>query len=451
MPFTSGIFNTDGFQPPPGTAAEIADAHNTLIKLIKVQYAAGTLNLEQINSYLFPFLKLDFLSPNWKPANEPARFSAPEIPRSVAIYPLDGNPLPMSVKEALISSMSPEEAEEFAQMIHIKQEEAFVGMDADLAEGPTTPQPSRSLSPVSSSTASSWVHVHHDGEETNIEPHSPNAHTQDPPSSPPTLVLDDYEGQEIEILDGPATEYDTRMQRACNEPQTQHDTESASSSTTFADSVYPQPPNSPIRDASPSPSTWGSATGEMGVESLASDHDEDEEEDDLDALCSPRDLACRVRAIVYPAIQHYKKNRELKLAKTLDALFMQGISQEFVLRLLDAVCSGMATVQQYADLKTCLHFHYGKIRMEGVSKRGASRYSMLTSTMDEEFGIKKTKFGLTQLKQVMVEFGTESRALECFEEKCYDVDDSDDSDRDSDREFPHQAIDELVTHRSKSF
>ncbi|KAL8833649.1 MAG: hypothetical protein Q9176_007886 [Flavoplaca citrina] len=450
MPFASGIFNTDGVQPPPSTAAEIADAHKTLIKFIKTQYAAGTLNLEQINSYLFPFLKLDFLPANWKPANEPAGFSVPNIPTAFAIYPLDGNPLPMSVKEAIISSMSPEEAEEFARMIQVKQEEESVGMDTDLAEGTTTPQPSRSLSPVSSSTESSWVHIQEDGE-TDIEPHFLNARTQDPPSSPPTLILDDYEGQEVEILEGPATEYDKRMQRIYNEPQTQHDPESASSSTTHADSVYPQPPNSPIRDVSPSPSTWGSAAGEMDVDSLASEHDADEDEDDLHALCSPRDLACRLRAIVYPAIQHYKKNGELKLAKTLDALFLQGISQEFVLRLLDAICSGMATVQQYADLKTCLHFHYGKIRMEGVSKRGASYCSMFTSAMDEEFSIKKTKFGLTQLKQVMVEFGTESRALDFFEEKDYDVDDGDGSDEDSVPEFPHQAIDELVARRSKSF
>ena len=430
MRFTSGILNADGVQPAPGTAAEIADAHHNLLKLLKGQYAAGTLDLGQINDQLFPYVKLEFLSPNWKPLNEPAGFPVPEESTPLAIYPLDGNPLPVEVKEALINSMSPEEAEEFAQMIRDKHEEASVGMNADLAEGPTSPQPSRSLSPVPTSTASSWVHIDQDGE-TDIEPHSLNARTQHPPSSPLTLVLDDYEGQEIEILEGPATEYDTR------------------SSTTFADSVYPQPPNSPIRDVSPSPSTWGSAAGEMDIDSLAYEHDEDEDEDkdedDLDALCSPRDLACRVRAIVDPAIQHYKKNGELKLAKTLDALFMQGISQEFVLRLLDAVCSGMATVQQYADLKTCLHFHYGKLRMDEVSKRATYRRSIFTL---EEPELQRTKFGLTQLKQVMVEFGTESRALEFLEEKDYEVDDSDE---DSVPGFPHQTINELIAHRSKSF
>ena len=40
--------------------------------------------------------------------------SVPEESTPLAIYPLDGNPLPMEIKEALISSMSPEEAEEFA-------------------------------------------------------------------------------------------------------------------------------------------------------------------------------------------------------------------------------------------------------------------------------------------------------------------------------------------------
>lgn len=448
MPFNSGIFNADGVQPPPGTAAEIVDAHLTLLKLLKCQYAAGTLDLAQINGQLFPFLKLEFLPPNWKPADESEGFSVPEESTAVAIYPLDGNPLPMELKKALVDSMSPEEAEEFAQMIslgHFKQEEASVGMDADLAEGPTTPQPSRSLSPVSSSTASSWVHVHQDGE-TDIEPHSSNARTQDPPSSPPTLVLDDYAGQEIEILEGTATDYANRMQRTCDEPQAQHDTESASSSTTYAESLYPQPPNSPIRDAPSSPSTWGSAAGEMDVDSLASDHDEDE--DDIDSLCSPRDPASRVRAVVYPAIQQYKKNNEPKLAKTLDALFMQGISHNFVLRFLDAVCSEKATVQQYADIKTCLHFNYAKMRMDEAWKRATSYRSMFASMYEEEPEIKKTKFGLTQLRQVMVEFGTESQALDFFEAKDYDVDDSD---GDSDREFPHKAIDELVAHRSKSF
>ncbi|KAL8882521.1 MAG: hypothetical protein Q9192_007568, partial [Flavoplaca navasiana] len=396
MPFTSGIFNADGVQPSPSTAADIADAHNTLIKLIKGQYAAGTLNLEQINSYLFPFLKLDFLPANWKPGNEPTGFSVPKIPTAIVIYPLDGNPLPMEVKEALVNSMSPEEAEEFAQMIHIKQEEGSVSMDADLAEGPTTPQPSRSLSPVSSSTASSWVHIREHGE-TNIEPHSSNACIQDPPSSPPTLALDDY-GQEVDILMETATQYDKRTQRTCNEPQAHHDTESASSSTTFAESLYGQPPNSPTRDTPWSPSTWGSAAGEMDVDSLASDHDEDEEEDedDLAALCSPRDLACRVRAIVYPAIQQYKKNNDAKLAKTLDALFMQGISHNFVLHFLDAICSEKATVQQYTNIKTCLHFHYAKMRMDEVWKRATYRRSTFTL---EEPEIQRTKFGLTQLKQ----------------------------------------------------
>ncbi|KAL9010056.1 MAG: hypothetical protein Q9180_009338 [Flavoplaca navasiana] len=328
-------------------------------------------------------------------------------------------------------------------MIHVKQEEASAGVDADLAEGPTTPQPSRSLSPVSTSTASSWVHVHEDGE-TDIEPHSPNARAQNPPSSPPTLVLDDY-GHEVDVLMGTATEYDNRMLRTCNEPQTQHDTELASSSTTYAESLYAQPPNSPTRDAPWSPSTWGSAAGEIDVNSLASDHDEDEDEDDLDALCSPRDLACRVRTIVYPAIQQYKKNNEAKLAKTLDALFMQGISHDFVLRFLDAVCSEKATVQQYADIKTCLHFHYAKMRMDEVWKRATYRRSTFTL---EEPEIQRTKFGLTQLRQVMVEFGTESRALECFEEKDYDVDDSDEY---SDGELGNQTIDSLVAYRSKSF
>ena len=40
--------------------------------------------------------------------------SVPEESTPLAIYPLDRNPLPMGFKEALINSISPEEAKEFA-------------------------------------------------------------------------------------------------------------------------------------------------------------------------------------------------------------------------------------------------------------------------------------------------------------------------------------------------
>ncbi|KAL8876942.1 MAG: hypothetical protein Q9192_008772, partial [Flavoplaca navasiana] len=84
------------------------------------------------------------------------------------------------------------------------------------------------------------------------------------------------------------------------------------------------------------------------------------------------------------------------------------------------------------------------MRMDEVWKRATYRRSTFTL---EEPEIQRTKFGLTQLKQVMVEFGTESRALELFEEKDYDVDDVDDSDEYSDDDLAHQATDSLVAYR----
>ena len=42
------------------------------------------------------------------------RGSVPEESTPLAIYPLDRNLLPMEIKEALINSISPKEAKEFA-------------------------------------------------------------------------------------------------------------------------------------------------------------------------------------------------------------------------------------------------------------------------------------------------------------------------------------------------
>ena len=59
----AGVFTANGVQPFPGIAAGIIAARDTLLKLLKGQYVAGTLDLDQMNRQFFPFIRGASLPP----------------------------------------------------------------------------------------------------------------------------------------------------------------------------------------------------------------------------------------------------------------------------------------------------------------------------------------------------------------------------------------------------
>ncbi|KAI4282677.1 MAG: hypothetical protein L6R38_002767 [Xanthoria sp. 2 TBL-2021] len=112
MPFESPIYNADGSRPRPGTPAEIAQAHDDLLHLLKAQFAAGTLDIETLNQKLFPFMKVVHLPSSWKASDEPEGFSSHSAPQVVTNL----SDLPPALRASILQTLSAEDAETLARM-----------------------------------------------------------------------------------------------------------------------------------------------------------------------------------------------------------------------------------------------------------------------------------------------------------------------------------------------
>ncbi|KAI4245705.1 MAG: hypothetical protein L6R42_010111 [Xanthoria sp. 1 TBL-2021] len=139
MPFESPIFNADGSRPTPGSPAEIAQAHDDLLHLLKAQFAAGTLDIEMLNTKLFPFIKVVYLSSSWNISDEPEGFSSQSAPQVFTNF----TDLPPALRANIIRTLSAEEAETLARMepnTDVKEElMAHSQRQSDAAQHPGPP------------------------------------------------------------------------------------------------------------------------------------------------------------------------------------------------------------------------------------------------------------------------------------------------------------------------
>lgn len=170
MPFESPIFNADGSRPTPGSPAEIAQAHEDLLHLLKAQFAAGTLDIDLLNPKLFPFIKVVYLPSSWNISDEPEGFSSHSAPQVFTNF----TDLPATLRANIIRTLSAEEAETLARMepnSDVKEE-----LIAHSQRQSDTPQPPGSRSPKMDFPESSWTDIKEEETETLTSLPSPVGH-----------------------------------------------------------------------------------------------------------------------------------------------------------------------------------------------------------------------------------------------------------------------------------
>lgn len=170
MPFESPIFNADGSRPTPGSPAEIAQAHEDLLHLLKAQFAAGTLDIDLLNPKLFPFIKVVYLPSSWNISDEPEGFSSHSAPQVFTNF----TDLPATLRANIIRTLSAEEAETLARMepnSDVKEE-----LIAHSQRQSDTPQPPGSRSPKMEFPESSWTDIKEEETETLTSLPSPVGH-----------------------------------------------------------------------------------------------------------------------------------------------------------------------------------------------------------------------------------------------------------------------------------